>query len=105
MWKNVNSIQYTVPGFEPTTSRSLFISHNLLTRAPAHSSLYLNVEYVRKIHDFSNGNFLFVDVRPVLERNFVVKLRYSHFLPSWLADVRFPANQSVLKLVYYKLQI
>ena len=28
MWKNVNSIQYTAPGFEPTTSQSWVISHN-----------------------------------------------------------------------------
>ena len=45
MWKNVNSIQYTVPGFEPTTSRSWVISHNHYTRAPAQNdtSIGLNI--------------------------------------------------------------
>ena len=28
MWKNVDSIQYMAPGFEPTTSQSWVISHN-----------------------------------------------------------------------------
>ena len=30
MWKNVMSIHYTVPGFEPTTSKTWVVSHNKL---------------------------------------------------------------------------
>ena len=47
--KNVNSIQYMAPGFEPTTSRSRVISQNHQTRAPALrkvSYLKLNSSFV-----------------------------------------------------------
>ena len=35
------SIQYTVPGFEPTTFGTRVSSHNQWTRAPAPGSLFL----------------------------------------------------------------
>ena len=42
MWKNVMSIQYTVPGFESTTFGTWVSSHNHLTRAPAQGQVKLD---------------------------------------------------------------
>ena len=46
MWKNVKSIQYTAPGFEPITSQAWVISHNHWTRAPTLSCFVVFVDVV-----------------------------------------------------------
>ena len=59
------SIQYTAPGFEPTTSQTLVISHNHYTRAPADSlsNSYSIVIVTKQLLLIKNHRFrLFVDM-------------------------------------------
>ena len=57
------SIQYTAPGFEPTTSQTLVISHNHYTRAPADSlSNSYSIVIVTKQFIKNHGFRLFVDM-------------------------------------------
>ena len=63
MWKNVVSIQYMVPWFEPTTSWILVVSHNHLTRAPAQIWLnfyetHISQNWVRLLHSKKIPNLM-----------------------------------------------